>query len=1567
VPRNKSDYNKPRINLNDKLPAYLNTDVNNSINETLFNRFLTKNEYDRIVGLIGSLNPEDSNAKQIVEQNSYRQQNQLQPVSYAKIGSKENFMSFEDLLTRLETLGIDISKFDEWGNALQFNWVPPIDLDKIINYQDYFWDSNGFEGPEYIVIKNLITWAHARATLAKKTIFDLQKIFNIKSLDTVTNTVSVASNILSSFVVGEFLILTDDKNYDMFKIENISYNTSTASTDIIVSSVNRPLSVVHNKFVKTTLSINAVDDINRIINIPGNLTELFVKDFIFATNNINITTMWTTESSTLKTNNTTDIIVSEAITNSVLNKIDFSVFLIMLEGEYAKLVDSNIIKNPIEAWDGEDLATLIWTKEILVKTLTYSGQTSFNVSELNDSTADFISEGVLPNDKLKVKTHPNKGTYLISNVYLNNLELNTDYKFFDGYCQYEIVRDFNYETLKSETMPTFPVPNQLWIDLSTNSLKQWSGFTWNTIINNFNVVESISKDRQNLENIKTNEWISNNRWIHRDQIIDYTNTIRAQLPIIEFSPYIELSTSSYAKKTWDYRTTILETFTQSNVQPTTFELLDISLTGSFTAFQFDTSSSFILNEKFGNLSNDFIDGTKIKLSGFQTNNGIYEVQSSEFIQTIPNQRFFTRVVLKSTIPDPFDLPVAASIKPTVTSIGDPWISNRDHWMLSNIEITASSIIPEKNPMLDVYVGSYQDIPNDIEYHYGLTWQTFKKINNASFNLSLTLHDSLHDLVLYDDYQEGDLRVYINDVRQYGNFSDIKSTIDSDFVGGILFEKTVISPNDVIRIELGEYALADVGKRAISMPIFRQSNETGRFIPTSNYNKYNLVDYRRIEQVKADKNEYPFFRIFDIDGSPQNICSNIFTYKESPTSPINSTINKRLIYDSIKKDYTFSQYLIDEKTNELYCYKDFSLTTANQLQTIWKVGTNREQFVPVQIDDKWDIASQMYYNTHHDNYQDVKLTEIFKHFKSIVEAQNIEGIISSNGKAYYLDDNINYGLGGTIKEYNDGFDLLVSAMFSNNVNPINLINFAKEQYLFQLRYVQDNFSKNVIDFVMTDANSVNDINNTMADFIIDSFENDDKFDQWFGDSTTYDIDTKVGVKNWIATVPFIGMKSSTKPYFIYDDDLDIYEIVHHDGHRANYTLTLALKEYIYKYLSNNSEFVEESVTDDNAPFPITINSHVPFLGNFVLRNNTVLKTRKLFRYNSVGDWEELDLNLLLVNSILNIETSLYDKLGSAAHPNNFEPKFDMTDIRNDVQYNSYINQQFSQYVKNNNIKTPFLLSNIFDQNNQFTWNYFYSNVPQHPLTNLSYAANAGCWQALYEKIYGTPYPHLEPWVLQGYTDKPIWWDTYYKDTTGLRRWTNSMWLNILNGAIPIGKVTWDGNIGTGVYGQISYTYSYVSVNINSISTNDGIEPDGLLPPFWNSVNSADVNVRSLFDPNLQQFVTLPNADYEFGQLGTNEWKWLKSSEYLYDDMVAGFRLQPMRFINQLYGTEFTTVNCLQIDSNKKKVFSHKNTEFHGDFMDDDKTVFISNGLNQWYVHYNRYLGFDGPSDASISQF
>ena len=52
-------------------------------------------------------------------------------------------------------------------------------------------------------------------------------------------------------------------------------------------------------------------------------------------------------------------------------------------------------------------------------------------------------------------------------------------------------------------------------------------------------------------------------------------------------------------------------------------------------------------------------------------------------------------------------------------------------------------------------------------------------------------------------------------------------------------------------------------------------------------------------------------------------------------------------------------------------------------------------------------------------------------------------------------------------------------------------------------------------------------------------------------------------------------------------------------------------------------------------------------------------------------------------------------------------------------------------------------------------------------------SGGDWQDYYQKVYGTPFPHLEPWELQGYTDKPDWWDQHYLNDSvgdwGHRRW------------------------------------------------------------------------------------------------------------------------------------------------------------------------------------------------------
>jgi putative heme iron utilization protein len=125
-----------------------------------------------------------------------------------------------------------------------------------------------------------------------------------------------------------------------------------------------------------------------------------------------------------------------------------------------------------------------------------------------------------------------------------------------------------------------------------------------------------------------------------------------------------------------------------------------------------------------------------------------------------------------------------------------------------------------------------------------------------------------------------------------------------------------------------------------------------------------------------------------------------------------------------------------------------------------------------------------------------------------------------------------------------------------------------------------------------------------------------------------------------------------------------------------------------------------------PFPSDINGNPLSKGVFVLRTITSTKERKLFRFSADATWEEIDLNYLLVNTILNVENKLFDTLSDDALPENFQDRFDFVSIKNNTSFNILMKQQFSQYVKDNNIQTPFLLSNKFKQNNSFTWNYLH---------------------------------------------------------------------------------------------------------------------------------------------------------------------------------------------------------------------------------------------------------------------
>lgn len=201
-----------------------------------------------------------------------------------------------------------------------------------------------------------------------------------------------------------------------------------------------------------------------------------------------------------------------------------------------------------------------------------------------------------------------------------------------------------------------------------------------------------------------------------------------------------------------------------------------------------------------------------------------------------------------------DRPNGSTFGPAKTSVGDDFEGLAEkHWEFGGIrDVRASSLNPEKNPMLDINTGTL--VSGGFESILGLTSQTYSSQGNIIVEPTLLFDSSLHDLVLYDDYQEGDIRVYINGLRVYGVFQDLPSNINPDYVGGIKFiNGYTIYASDIIRVELGEYAKDEIGLRAITVQT------------AGGPELYNLTNTRKIEQRKSESNQYPYFALRDIFG------------------------------------------------------------------------------------------------------------------------------------------------------------------------------------------------------------------------------------------------------------------------------------------------------------------------------------------------------------------------------------------------------------------------------------------------------------------------------------------------------------------------------------------------------------------------------------------------------------------------------------------------------------------------------------------------------------------------------
>lgn len=1066
-----------------------------------------------------------------------------------------------------------------------------------------------------------------------------------------------------------------------------------------------------------------------------------------------------------------------------------------------------------------------------------------------------------------------------------------------------------------------------------------------------------------------NQWIVQNKWVHKNNIPLGYRVTQAVLPIIEYEDNIDLNEWTYTKHRWAYRSTAISPWQETDVGPTLDELrnrmpiLDV---------EYATDPTHCVFTVLGNYESLFVPGfefcvelSTVLASNWETVTATYDATSGVTLIEVTQAPVIDADGCSTYgVPD-FDEksfdggPDCGVIVPyTQTSKGDAWLGFFEHWLW----LGADTPVP---------------INRQIENPYVRLYQTMATHGQTEFILP--------DGVNFE-YGTSNTRVYVNGIRQYFEYQENRPTYGRISSGITFFEE--LSAGDVVRIETSPAAASDIGKERVLVRTVG-SGET-----VTDYAEYVcLIEYRKNEQNKSAVNQYPVFDLFHYDTTSAHAANSLFVYAEDVNATVNEQTSMRLLTTESGKNFHFKQLFLSNG-NELYFYHKFDV---DAYQTLWKKGS-LQQYVPRYVneyreasgdtytdengniqtihlpigsaDGDWEVVNPFYFNLMHETRDSVSFRELYSHYNTIIQKQQVPNF--SYAYPGIINDT-DYGVGGTIKIHNDNMDLLTSCTLQDVVTVKDLLDWADNQYKRQLSAIDSLFSDNVEALVRNCSyDALNNLASASATTVIGLFEQtSDRV--FFSDSTMYD--GTYGIRNWIPTLPMLGLSAPTRPS-LYDTNL-----IHHDGHISSFVLDSDTYSSLIKKLHIDSTSAVEpvdvvsgmlwfntttqtvlklnAIVSGNSPLEPTDDEEIYWLNsstNQVYRSvagtwvSTVLTASDL--------WIELDLQQLRREIFLSVEQKLFDVVTASGSPRRFNVH-DMFFLSNadETLFYTKLEERFLLFCQTNNNSTPF--ESKYVANNPFTWNFkniiHYlvdnENEPTNLIVNWPTADAANdlslqtAWStsAIYKALYGTPIPHAEPWALQGFSAEPSWWKNTY-GTFG--NWSSSMWDNIKNGIVPV---------------PVSHTVPlYTSIiGINTLNvTVDGYAPGDLLPVY----TGGDLQIQNqclipASAHNAPIVLSLKrDDDYVFGSDGPHEINWKQSIEYNYDVQQCLYAMQPMKYLCRAFDEQLVDVNGLQISPNTKNVRSALNdVVFHGSMINGE--VKNSKGLNQWFAMYHRMYGFD----------
>ena len=708
----------------------------------------------------------------------------------------------------------------------------------------------------------------------------------------------------------------------------------------------------------------------------------------------------------------------------------------------------------------------------------------------------------------------------------------------------------------------------------------------------------------------------------------------------------------------------------------------------------------------------------------------------------------------------------------------------------------------------------------------------------------------------------------------------------------------------------------------------------------------LVD-QTIKGFKTEFNQKPLFNLYLHNGDHSGVVSPIFYFTEGNNYQIDAAMKQRIAVDKYG-DFTFSQGLVSKDLKRILFYKN-----KGTLSTIWKKGAiEQPKFVKIvdgrevaadpkdeantNVNSSWKTPAQMQFNILHENRKSIAYSDLIGHFISIMKAQDKFSGNPFGANNFRTLTKVNLGLGGTIKDYSTDFALFLGLTNQIDSSIPGVIEFGKTQYAQLLGSIEE-FATRSLGIALTEGmldGAITELTNNVDPALAEFYKKFLSYVSSRNDASVFS-DTTSSINGWPATIPYLGLGDVYQPSIYFDRVLGSLVLRHHDGHvspisttdvdfekalanlsfvRSNGLSVAGVVGHIKPARPYKNQLWFDLATDKLKMFSVISDTNKVFNQEVLDGSRVYVRdTNEMFKYNALtldydkvddvnSAWIEVNTQTILNQLLLMAETQLYA---------NCPPKikrYDISAVLNKAPEKALklLEAEMAIFAAKRSLD---ISASNYTPTNAFSWNY--KNVT---VAGKSYAR----WFSLYEAIFGTQRPDLEPWVLQGYTEKPYWWNELFLDTT-TSKWKSNMWAMIKANSIP-GKPAPNGK-----------SWSKVSVDK---ATGE------LLPPYVSPTDARSIEaLLTEIPPDISD-------GYKFGEMGPAEMLWRTSVDCLYDKLKVCFKLDPIKFITDTWGNNTIEVGGYPIDRQSHRRMNHKELILHGEAPNEKFTSFSVSNIKSY---------------------